>query len=94
MHELGWRGLPDDVQLEYAAGEGRVIVTRNYDEFHEFTEQFQILGRPHAGVAFVPPSLMSDDYRGIARSLVEFARRYPEGMPAYCIDYLKPVRDE
>jgi hypothetical protein len=92
-HELGRRGLTDDVQLEYAARESRAIVTRNYDDFHRLTLQFQRLGRPHAGVVFVPPSLQSDNYSGIARALVAFAERYPDGRPAYCVDYLAPVPD-
>ena len=94
VHEVGRRGVTDDLQLEYAAAEGRAIVTRNYDDFSRLTLEFQRLGRPHAGVVFVPPSLLSDDYSGIARALVAFAERYPEGMPPYCVDYLAPEPGE
>lgn len=91
-HEDGRGGTPDDAQLEYAAVQGRAIVTRNYPDFDRLTLEFQRQGRPHAGVLFVPPSMRNRDFRAIAAAIVRYDREHPDGMPPYMIDYLVPVR--
>jgi hypothetical protein len=92
-HERQQDGRTDDLQLAYAAGEGRAMVTRNYSDFDSFTTQFREQARPHAGVLFLPKSLPSDDFDGIARSLALYARAHPDGMPPYMIDWLQPPGD-
>jgi hypothetical protein len=88
--EIGRTGTPDEIHLRYAAAEGRCIVTKNYDDFHALTGRFQATGEPHAGVALVPKSMLSEDFAAIAASLVGLARLYPDGLPPYSIVWLTP----
>jgi len=90
--ERGCKGATDEIQLEFAAGEGRALVTRDYRDFEHLTRQAMEDGRQHAGVLFVSPSLAQSDLAGIAEALRAYEREHPDGMPAYAIDYLVPVR--
>lgn len=92
-HERRQDGALDDVQLAYSAGEGRVMVTRNYSDFHHFTAAFQAEGRPHAGVLFLPPSLPSEHFDGITRSMALYDHEHPRGLDPYGIDYLRHPGD-
>lgn len=91
--ECGNVGKSDDHHLTYASSEGRAVVTRNYSDFASFTTEFQRLGRQHAGVIFVPPSLPGNQFDQIARALVAFDRAWPDGVPPYYIDWLHPPHD-
>ena len=82
----------DASQIEFAAAQQRVVVTRNRDDFMRLTGQFAADGRPHAGVLIVPPSFAQQDYGGIARAIVAYVRNQPFGIPPYLADFLKPVR--
>jgi predicted nuclease of predicted toxin-antitoxin system len=53
VHEIGRRGMPDDDQLRWAAREGRILITRNRDDFIEWTVAFFQRGEPHAGVLLI-----------------------------------------
>ncbi len=86
--ELGRGDLRDDEQLAFAAAERRVLVTRNYSDFDFWTARFMENARPHAGVLFVPQGLATDNFGGMAAALARYAMAYPNGMPAYMIDYL------
>jgi len=79
----------DREQLEYAAAEGRSIVTRNRNDFVQLTIQFFNELRPHCGVLIVPYSIPGDKFRLIADALQKYAARHPSGMEPYTIDFLK-----
>lgn len=85
-------GTPDEEQLRFAAEEGRVLVTRNSDDFHDLTNRFAAERRPHAGVLVVPRSLLGRDYMGIAAAIALYASEHPGEMPSYMVDYLRRVR--
>ena len=87
--DLGRGAASDAEQLALAAELGRVLVTRNYDDFARFTRRFLEEGRPHAGVLFVPRSLRGQYEAAIARAIARYDRDHPEGMPPYMIDYLR-----
>lgn len=90
--ERGRKGASDASQLELAASEGRVLVTRNRGDFERLTRQFMGAGLPHGGVLVVPRSLSQNNLAGLAEAILMYDREHPEGMPPYAIDYLVPVR--
>ncbi|MGH2583361.1 MAG: hypothetical protein ACRDJE_00430 [Dehalococcoidia bacterium] len=49
-------------------------------------------GLPHAGVVFVPRSLRSNDFGGVAAAIVRFDEQHPDGVPPYSTWWLSPAR--
>jgi hypothetical protein len=92
VHETGEEGASDLEQLEKAAGEGRCLVTRNRDDFIRLTFQFYIDRREHHGVLILPFSIPGDRIGLIARTLFDYARRHPNGLTPYTVDFLKAPR--
>jgi predicted nuclease of predicted toxin-antitoxin system len=91
VRECGHGGYSDELQLYLAGREGRCLITKNDADFQILTRQFQALGHPHAGVLIVSRSLDRRFPAAIARALALYDRLYPDGMPAYMIDYLHPA---
>jgi predicted nuclease of predicted toxin-antitoxin system len=89
--EVGRKGANDDSQLEFAASQGRVLITRDSRDFVRLTRRFMTEGSPHAGVLIVSSSLALDDFAGIAAAMLRYDREHPAGMPPYAIDYLVRV---
>jgi hypothetical protein len=48
--EAGNSGLSDEDQLDYCAGQGRVIVTANQADFARLHRDWMSIGREHAGI--------------------------------------------
>lgn len=69
VHELGRRGLSDREQLAFAAAEGRLLVTRNRDDFVRLTVECFQTGAAHRGILVVPYSLPNHLPQRIAESL-------------------------
>lgn len=91
IHELDRAGLSDRVQLRLAAGDGRVFVTYNRDDFRRLTVEFFHARRPHAGVLVVPRSLRRDRPEEVARALARYeADRGEAGLAPYTFDFLRP----
>jgi hypothetical protein len=90
-HESGQDSTTDDVQLHFAAQEGRCVVTRNYDHFIEETLRGAENGDPHAGVLLVPKSLPGGNFAAIAAAIVHFDHLHPNGLPPYTIVWLSPA---
>lgn len=87
-HERGARGIDDAAQLNLAVREGRCMVTRNRDDFLRLTIERFAHHEPHHGVLIVPRSIPADRFARVAASLVAYARRHPDGLAAYTIDFL------
>jgi predicted nuclease of predicted toxin-antitoxin system len=87
-HEVGTNEAPDDVQLAYAAAEGRCLVTRNRDHFIEATLAAFAAQTPHAGLLIIPRSWPGDRPAAIAAALCDYATRFPEGLSPYTINFL------
>ena len=83
VHAMSRTGLPDADQLAFAAAEGRVLVTRNRDDFITLTRACYATNQPHAGIVIVPRSLPNTRAEAIAHALVRWSERYagerPEG---------------
>lgn len=91
VHDVGRRGLADHEQLEFAAAQERVLVTRNRDDFIRLTVAFYQVGQPHCGVLIVPFSIPNHQPERIAHALREWADRWPDdSAPSpYFIDFLE-----
>lgn len=88
VHEVGRRGHSDREQLELAASDGRIFVTRNRDDFIRLTiEAFQT-GAPHAGVLIVPRSLPNHHPERLAHALRGWRDEHPEP-GSHFLDFLK-----
>jgi hypothetical protein len=72
--EIGNAGLPDLLQLEFAAHEDRCLVTTDRGDFNRVYLGFLERNQPHSGILIVPRSLPSDYFSRIAQAL----RRYAE----------------
>lgn len=80
-HEESRNQASDQDQLRWAASEGRCLVSRNRDDFIHLTVAAFENQEPHAGVLIVPFSRLAD-------ALADYARRHPDGMQPYTIDFL------
>ncbi|MBM3465416.1 MAG: hypothetical protein FJX76_25265 [Armatimonadetes bacterium] len=89
-HECGQNGAADALQMEFAASQERCLVTRNRDDFTELTIPAFESGTPHYGVLIVPGSIDARQFKVIAERLLVYAKEFPDGLPQYTIDYLKP----
>ncbi len=87
-HEAGMLEASDDNQLSYAVAEGRVMVTRNRDDFITLTVQYFEALKPHTGVIIVPHSIAGSDFGKLAAQLMKFSKKYPEGLEPYTIEFL------
>jgi len=90
--EAGRLQAKDPDQLAFAAAEGRVLVTRNRNDFLELADQLGFAGGHHAGVLILSPTFADEDYGGMARAIAAYLRRFPEGMPADLTDFVSPLR--
>lgn len=93
VHEVGRIELDDDDHLRWAAREGRIVVTRNRNDYIEWTTVFFQRGEPHAGVLIVPTALSIQRPERIAHAVQRWAERTHErfgGQPLspYFIDFL------
>jgi hypothetical protein len=90
--ECGRKGTTDEQQLQFAAEQGRILITRNRGDFEDMTVRFEAEGRLHAGVLVVPPSIIGNDYAGLVRAVESFEQLYGGVLPPFTVTYLVPVR--
>jgi predicted nuclease of predicted toxin-antitoxin system len=72
VHEIGRgnRRIPDEEQLAYATGDGRVFVTYNRGDFQALDSTWRRQGRQHAGILWclersIPRRAMGDLIRAL-----------------------------
>jgi predicted nuclease of predicted toxin-antitoxin system len=92
-HALGMEHASDAEQLAFAGHNGRVIVTRNGDDFIRLTSRCLEAGLPHHGVVIVPSSLRGREFLRIARGLAAVHAMYPADTEPYLVLYLPDTRD-
>jgi len=90
-HEKGMRGVSDEEQLEKAAKEERVLVTRNRDDFILLSVRFFEDLKPHHGLIIIPHSIPGSDFNLLARLLSEYAHKHPKGLEPYTIEFVSRV---
>jgi predicted nuclease of predicted toxin-antitoxin system len=95
VHDLRRRGRSDYEQLEFAAQQDRVLVTRNRGDYLHWTREFYHAGRAHRGVLLLESGLPNDQPAMIARALRRWAQAHSHtgeddvGFGAYHVDFLK-----
>ena len=77
--DLRARGRSDREQLELAADQERVFVTRNRADYLYWTREFYHAGRPHGGLLLLGGGLPNDQPEAIARTLARWARAHAYG---------------
>ena len=90
VHEVRKVQASDKSQLEFATSQGRIMVTRNRDDYIRLTVQFFNEFRIHHGVLIIPHTIPGDDFSLMAKSLENYASKHPRGMEPYTIDFLVP----
>jgi len=69
VHDLRRRGLSDYEQLRLAAGEDRVLVTRNRGDYLYWTGEFYRSNMDHCGVLLVGEGFPNDQPERMVRAL-------------------------
>jgi predicted nuclease of predicted toxin-antitoxin system len=87
VHEIDRRGFPDEEQLRFAVAQGRILVTRNRDDFIRLTLSYFQAGQMHHGILIVPHSLPNHQPARIAHALKRWAGR-PGDPGAHFLDFL------
>jgi predicted nuclease of predicted toxin-antitoxin system len=87
-HETGMLEASDEEQLSFAAAEGRVMVTRNSDDFITLTVQFFDDFKPHRGLLIIPHTIPGSEFSKLATLLVKISKEYPQGLEPYTIEFL------
>lgn len=88
VHEIDRRGYGDRDQLEFAAVDERVLVTRNRDDFILLTVEAFQAGALHWGVLIVPRSLPNHRSEQIARALKRWHDEHAEP-GTHFLDFLR-----
>jgi len=87
-HEREMTGASDEDQLLVAVDEGRVMVTRNRNDFILLTVRcFQDL-KPHHGLIIVPHSIPGSDFSFLTKRLIACIRKHPDGLQPYTIEFV------
>ena len=81
VHEIGRRGLSDPEQFAFAMQEGRVMVTRNRDDFRRLVVAAFEASASSPGVLVVPRSLPNTAPAQIAHALERWDQG---GDPGFC----------
>jgi len=90
VHEIGRCGLPDEEQFAFAGEQGRIVVTRNRDDFIALVAGAFAAGKQSPGVLIVPRTIAATPTSLVAHALRRWDARYDgtEGPgPCFC-DFL------
>ena len=87
-HEIEMVQASDLEQLQSAARDKRCLVTRNRDDSIRLTVQFFNDHLTHSGVLIIPSTIPGDKFSFISGALARYAKKHPEGIQPYTIDFL------
>jgi predicted nuclease of predicted toxin-antitoxin system len=87
-HEADMLEASDEEQLSVAASDGRVMVTRNRDDFITLSVQFFEDLKPHKGLIIVPHTIPGSDFSKLAALLVKFSKGHPQELEPNTIEFL------
>ena len=87
-HETGMLEASDEEQLSFAAADGRVMVTRNRDDFITLTVQFFEKLKPHCGLIIVPYTISGHEFGKLSSLLKNYSKNHPIGLDPYTIEFL------
>ena len=87
-HEREMTGASDEEQLMSAVNEGRVMVTRNRNDFIILTVRFFQDLKPHHGLIIVSHSIPGSDFSLLAKRLLACVKKRPKGLEPYTIEFV------
>ena len=92
VHEIDRLGLSDEEQLRFAAAEGRILLTRNRDDFLALTTEFYRRGAPHRGVLIVTAGLPNNRPERLAHAMARWKRERGDHLhtTTHYADFLSP----
>lgn len=91
VHELGRLGWSDEQQLESDASDGRILVTRNRDDFLALGRAFYAAGRPFPGILILSTSLPNRRPEAVAHALSRWVNAHGASDPGPgFLDFLTP----
>jgi predicted nuclease of predicted toxin-antitoxin system len=92
VHEIDRLGLSDEEQLRSAAAEGRILVTRNRDDFLSLTTEFYRRGDPHCGILIVTAGLPNNRPERLAHAIAHWKRERGDYLhtTTHYADFLSP----
>jgi hypothetical protein len=90
--EVKMVGASDEEQLIKAVSEGRVMVTRNRNDFIALTVRFFQDVKLHRGLLIVPYSIPGHDFSLLANLLYEYAQKHSKGLESYTIDFVSKAK--
>jgi hypothetical protein len=80
-YEAGNTALDDRAQLQYAAREGRAIVTCNVVDSVQLAVDAVARNTEHAGIILVPSRFRTDEFEAIVDGIERVVHQYPGGLP-------------
>jgi hypothetical protein len=87
-HDIGLAGASDEDQFAEAVSRKCAIVTRNKDDFITLTVQAFENRSPHYGLVVFSHRISGSDFGEMAALLEKCAKKNPEGMGAYTIEFI------
>jgi hypothetical protein len=87
-HDIGLAGASDEDQFAEAVSRKCAIVTRNKDDFITLTVQAFENRSPHYGLVVISHRISGSDFGEMAALLEKCAKKNPEGMGAYTIEFI------
>lgn len=87
-NEVSNRQLTDAEQLAYAAGQNRVMVTRNARHFVHLAREAIRARRPHAGILLCSSTFSGASVGQLVKALDGFVKGRGDGMGSYDVLYL------
>lgn len=87
-HDIGMAGASDEDQFAEAVARKAAFVTRNRDDFIALTVQSFGSFKPHYGLVVVSHRIPGSDFKLLARRIESCAKRNPDGLSAYAIEFL------
>jgi hypothetical protein len=88
-HDVKMTGAGDDEQLDFAAQQGRCLVTFNRNDFIQLTRIYMDSARPHHGVIIIPYTFKGNEFSRIAEALAALASLNKQGLPPYTVTFIK-----
>ena len=76
--DMGFSGAEDEALFEWARGNARIIVTRNYQDFAPMVAHANREGTAFPGVLFYAPSILQSDTGAHVKALEEWIGRARE----------------
>ncbi len=91
--DSGLAGRTDVEHLEFAAAEGRCLVTQDFRDFRALNRRWKGADRPHAGILYLKANFPVTNFRAVVTALTRFSREHPDGPEPYTVSrLLRPER--